>query len=358
MKVGRTTLLVGTGGVGKTSTSAALALASANTGENVACVSLDPARRLADALGLEASTEVVPVEDVQNGRLRTWMPDSRTSVNTLLRTWLPEGDPLLDNLMVKMMGDALGGMHELASLVHLPVTLPEGLDHLVVDTAPGIHALEALGAPQRLRDLFDGPFIKRLIQIFNLVGGQRRRRPRFFGSQRIIDTMSRAFGERMVTQLSELMSGLGRLQPKLLAMAEESNRVLRSESTKVYVVTVPARKPTENALRILSLLESRGFRIGGILLNRMPHPVQPATDTDKSPSELRAILERMRDEAALRVQRAEQAAAFLRRRRADLSVYCLPECTTASPKETVYTLSEVPELQSLVTSLKAVHTAA
>ncbi|MEC8024679.1 MAG: ArsA-related P-loop ATPase [Myxococcota bacterium] len=347
MKVGRTTLLVGTGGVGKTSTSAALALAAAHGGQNVACISLDPARRLADALGLEESTEITAVPNVANGRLRTWMPDSRTSVHTLLSSWLPVGDPLLDNHIVRLMGDALGGMHELASLVHLPMTLPEGLDHLVIDTAPGIHALEALSAPQRVRDLFEGPFIKRLIQLFNIVNSPRRR-SFFFASQRIIDTMSRAFGERLVTQLSDLMSGLGRLQPKFLAMAEESQRILRSPQTKAYVVTVPSKKAAENALRVLKMLESNGFSVAGILVNRTPVSAGLATTDQANSTDAGKILAKMRAEANMRAERADQTVAFLKRCRPRLPLICLPECAEDSPSATVHRLSLEPALVGLV----------
>ena len=343
MNITKTTLLVGSGGVGKTTTSAALAMAGALSGENVACVSLDPARRLADVLGLPESTEVQKVADADPGQLLTWMPDSRTSVQALLDAWLPPDDALRNNHLVRLLGDALGGMHELASLVHLPASVPSDVNHLVVDTAPGVHALEALSAPQRVRDLFDGPFVRRLIQIFSVVGKRRKRRW-FGGSQRIIDALSRAFGEKLTVELADLMMGLGRIQPRILELAKQSQATLRSTSTRAYVVTVPQPKPITSACRIIEMLESTGFRVSGIIVNRTPAAPEPTLVSPAGSPEVESILQGLRSEATHRYATAQAALDRLRHFRPQLPLICLPEFDASNPTAIVRALATDEQL--------------
>ena len=148
-------------------------MAGAQAGQDVACVSLDPARRLADVLDLPESTLVTSVPNVEPGRLLTWMPDSRTSVQALLDAWLPPDDPLRDNHLIRYSAMHCG-MHELASLVHLPASVPrhQSPRRRYRSRRTCIGSIKRTGTNSRL---FDGPFIKRLIQIFSVVESRVKR---------------------------------------------------------------------------------------------------------------------------------------------------------------------------------------
>ena len=332
-------------------------MAGAFGGENVACVSLDPARRLADVLGLPESTNVTPVSDVQPGQLLTWMPDSRTSVQALLDAWLPPGDTLRDNHLIRLMGDALGGMHELASLVHLPASVPSDVNHLVVDTAPGVHALEALSAPERVRDLFDGPIVRRLIKIFSVVGKPRKRR--WFGaSQRMVDALAKAFGERLTIEMADLMTGLGRIQPRILALAKQSEATLRAPTTRAFVVTVPQPKPITSALRIIGMLEQTGFRVSGVIVNRTPMAPEPALISPTQTAEVNDIMQQMREENTHRYAVAQASIERLRKLRPSLPLICLPEFDASNPASIARSLAKHPALLEIAGSAGTVVQAA
>jgi anion-transporting ArsA/GET3 family ATPase len=203
--------------------------------------------------------------------------------------------------------------------------------------------LEALSAPERVRDLFDGPFIKRLIQIFSVVGKSRKRR--WFGaSQRIIDALSRAFGEKLTVELAELMTGLGRIQPRILALAKKSHATLRAPTTQAYVVTVPQPKPVNSALRIISMLEKTGFRVSGVIVNRTPLAPEPTPVGAPQSEELEGILRAMKEESAHKYAIGQSSIERLRTLRPSLPLICLPEFDASRPTSIVRTLALHPSL--------------
>src|SRR5689334_1172100 len=133
----------GGGGVGKTTTSAAIALALAWKGSRTLIVTVDPARRLADAMGTPIGTEVsrVALQDDVPGRLYALMPEPRRAVRLLMEHLFVDEPAALARLLAipafQMVEDALAGIHELVSVILVARAVEEySLDHVIVDTAP------------------------------------------------------------------------------------------------------------------------------------------------------------------------------------------------------------------------------
>ncbi|HQB46917.1 MAG TPA: ArsA-related P-loop ATPase, partial [Polyangiaceae bacterium] len=156
----RLSVCVGGGGVGKTTTSAALALSLAQRKRKTLVITVDPARRLADALGTEVGRHAQPVTlDRAGGMLFARMPDSRMSLDDFV-LWLFE-DPVqrqrvMNNPAYRELGDSLAGVHELITIGLLQTEIDSGhWDEVVLDTAPSRHALAFLTYPSRLLGLLE-----------------------------------------------------------------------------------------------------------------------------------------------------------------------------------------------------------
>jgi len=177
----RVVICCGTGGVGKTTTAAVLALESARRGRNACVVTIDPARRLADALGIEHLTNDPTEIDrnlwadvgtngevaVPGGRLSAMMLDTKSTFDLLVarNAASPEqAKRILDNTFYRNVSGALGGTQEYMAMEKLHQLHDEGdFDLIVVDTPPTRHALDFLDAPKRLTRLLDNRVFRLLM---------------------------------------------------------------------------------------------------------------------------------------------------------------------------------------------------
>ena len=157
-----TTLLItaGSGGVGKTTIAAALALRAACAGQRVAVVTIDPAKRLAQALGLDNLTgtlRAVELDEFQQsgGSLSAMMLDVQTTADLMVKRFAESpaaADRILHNSYYKQFSSAVAGSQEYVALEQVRLLLDEhDFDLVVLDTPPAVHALDFLDAPERLR---------------------------------------------------------------------------------------------------------------------------------------------------------------------------------------------------------------
>jgi anion-transporting ArsA/GET3 family ATPase len=291
----RSDLLVtaGPGGVGKTSTAAALGVAAAREGRRVVVLTVDPARRLADALGLDdgdAADQPHRVELVggvaPGGELWAVMLDAEATFDRLVREQAGgdrQAEAVLGNPVYRAIAGSLSGAQEYMAIERLHQLYTSGeWDLVIVDTPPSRHAIDLLEAPDRLVKFLGHPVYRAL------TAGQRT-------LARITDAAASVFlwavrrlaGPQLVQDVVEFFRSLTHIEGGLRRRAAEVSTLLRSDSTSFVVVTSPRSEAVGEATHLIEALRSRGFPFGGVIAN-LVHPVPESLDS-LAPDELAAL---------------------------------------------------------------------
>lgn len=337
------TVVLGGGGVGKTTTSAALGLAHARAGRRVLVVTVDPARRLADALGVEIGTEACRVE-VGGTTLHARMPDSRQSVDRFAE-WLFEDREALArvraNGMYRELGNSLAGVHELISIAFVDHELGSGLyDEVILDTAPSRHALEFLDYPARLGRMLEARTLEWVAGLARLAGAALDARPDergllSWGKKRVGNLVSHLVGAQAIRDIAALFAEFVPVRERWLTLVRSVERRMRSDSTRYVIVSGPSGSSLDDADYLLGELRARQLMPSEILLNRAVDEIPPwlvALDDAADPA-LAAALVAYRSEFRARVLQTRIA-----RERLDdlgsarLPVHGLPALRTADPR--------------------------
>ncbi len=359
----RLTVSVGGGGVGKTTTSAALALQLARAGARTLVLTVDPARRLADALGVEVGQAAAPVSICPRakGRFFARMPDTRGSMGELME-WVFE-DPaqrerVVSNPAYRELADALAGMHELLTITLLQHEANSGrYDEIVLDTAPSRNALAFLTFPARFLELLEA----KALSWFAAVSGARdggppsSRRGLFaWGRSKVETLFGRIVGLEALRNLSALFAEMVSVRARWAELVRESDRLLRAPSTRYFVVGAPSGGAVSDVLFLLGALERRKVRPTALVLNRSEVGVPPLEREVQALLDARPGLVPAADEAALRAtlqglaleHRARAAAAdgaaraLAARAPRGVPLYRLPFVGPATPPEIVLGLAD------------------
>lgn len=272
----RLTVVVGGGGVGKTTSSAALCLSAARAGKKSLVVTVDPARRLADALGVRVGIESCAVT-VDGVELFARMPDARRSVD-VFADWLFE-DPaarqrVKDNGMYKELGNALAGVHELICIAFVDHELESGrYDEVVLDTAPSRHALEFLDYPSRLGRMLEARTLEWVAALGRIAGATLDDRPEgrglfAWGRRRVAELVGNLVGVHAVRDIANLFGEFVLVRERWLELAERVARRLRSSGTRYVVVTGSGGASLDDAEFLLSELGTRQLKPSAVVLNR------------------------------------------------------------------------------------------
>jgi anion-transporting ArsA/GET3 family ATPase len=268
----------GPGGVGKTSTAAALGVAGALAGRRVVVLTVDPARRLADALGLEPGAgadqphRVGLTGDVADGgELWAVMLDAEATFDRLVREQAGgdrQADAVLGNPVYRAIAGSLSGAQEYMAIERLHQLYSSGeWDLVIVDTPPSRHAIDLLEAPDRLVKFFGHPVYRALTT------GQRT-------LARITDAAASVFlwavrrlaGPQLVQDVLQFFRSLAQIEAGLRKRAAEVSVLLRAETTAFVVVTSPRSEAVGESAHLVEALRSRGFPFGGVVAN-LVHPV-------------------------------------------------------------------------------------
>ena len=320
----RVLVLCGAGGVGKTTTSAALALAAADAGRRVLVLTIDPARRLAQALGIPpgaARPSPVPRDRLDaagvssRGSLDAWMLDPRVVFENLIRRLAtPEtAKAILATSLYHHLTELIAGMQEYTAAEALFELSQSGAyDLIILDTPPSRNALDFLDAPGRLsRFLDDG-----IVQLFlpKEGGGILRRAGRLLGS-----VFLRVFGEQFVAELQVFLGAFSGLFASLRAHTEGVHALLSSERSSFLLVTSPETSALDEALFFRDQILSRKLPFAGFVLNRslalvagLPGPgaVPEAELAAGSRQKLDELVAREREQAALDAALLERLRAL------------------------------------------------
>ncbi|HHH31027.1 MAG TPA: ArsA family ATPase [Polyangiaceae bacterium] len=361
----RVLVCAGGGGVGKTSTSAAIALAAARRGERVLVVTIDPARRLADALGVTLGPNVQAVETSGGGPSATWagellalMPDPRHSMRTFVQ-YLFAGRPkaldrVLGNRMYQVMEDAVPGVHELAALSLVTREMHErGVDLVVIDTAPSRNAVDFITYPKRLADLLGGRAMRWLAQLAhrNFEGGEGDgdMKPR----GRVMKLLEKGLGPA-IHDVGALSAELVGVMDRFIALNEDSSELLLGGRTRYVLVAAPTRAAEDDALFLNERLKKLSVRPAAVILNGTAEPT-PAWDERLRASAvttepMRQALTILADERAQRDKATRATIAALAKIDRKLPPIAIPFLGPAPPREIVEGLAAAltPELEAIL----------
>jgi anion-transporting ArsA/GET3 family ATPase len=310
-------ICAGSGGVGKTTTSAAIALGMAARGGKVAVLTIDPARRLASSLGLaELGNEERRVDAPVDGELWAMMLDAKRTFDQLIEWHAPDErtrDAVLGNRIYQELSNAVAGSQEYMAMEKLHELHQEGrYDLLVLDTPPTRNALDFLDAPRRLSEFIDS----RALQVFTTPG---RLGLKFLGRGTGVafSVMKRATGIDLLQDLGEFFRSFGDMTEGIRERAERVNDLLADSRTAFILVTSPRRDALEEAAYFHHRLMDAGLPFAGVVANRV-HQAGEASDLAELTRLLGEPLARkvMRtyDEERRLAQRDSENLAGLRRR--------------------------------------------
>jgi anion-transporting ArsA/GET3 family ATPase len=267
----RVCVCVGSGGVGKTTTSAAIALGLARQGARVAVITIDPARRLANALGLsELPNEPHRVALDAPGELWAMMLDvKRTFDDVIARLATDETarDQVLENRIYRELSTAVAGSQEFTAIAKLhDLDRDPRFDVLVLDTPPSRNALDFLDAPDRLTDFLEGRALKVLLRPAGLGARVVGR-----STSAVFHVLGRATGTDLLADLSSFFRSLSGMTDGFRERARRVKALLADQGTAFLLVTSPEREPIDEALFLAGRLRGAGLALGGVVVNRMHH---------------------------------------------------------------------------------------
>ena len=275
----RIVVCCGSGGVGKTTTSAALAVRAADRGRRVAVLTIDPARRLAQALGLiELGNEpgrIAGVPDAAgDGELHAMMLDMRRTFDEMVRTHsTPDrAAAILANPFYQTISSSFSGTQEYMAMEKLGQLSASGRwDLIVVDTPPSRSALDFLDAPQRMSTFLDGRMI-RLLSSPARAGGRSLRKVLGAGFSLFTKAVSTILGGQLLADASAFVQAFDTMFGGFRERATATYALLRSPGTAFVVVAAPEPDALREAAYFVDRLRTDGMPLAGLVLNRT-HPV-------------------------------------------------------------------------------------
>jgi anion-transporting ArsA/GET3 family ATPase len=275
----RVCVCVGAGGVGKTTTAAALGLGLARRGRRVAVLTIDPAKRLAGAMGLEGlSSEPHPIDPallaahgiVLEGELSAMTLDVKGTFDALVQRLAPDRESyerVLDNSIYHELSTAVAGSQEYTAMAKLyELTREHHFDVVVLDTPPSRHALDFLDAPARLVRFIDG----RALKIFLAPGGSATRLLGR-GTGLVLALFARLTGVDLFREVSAFFGSIGELTEGFAERARGVEELMRDPATAFLLLSTPEPEPAREALFLAEQLAGAHLARTGVILNRV-HP--------------------------------------------------------------------------------------
>jgi anion-transporting ArsA/GET3 family ATPase len=266
----------GPGGVGKTTTAAALAMAAASAGRRTIVVTVDPARRLADTLGIDASRADEPHRVPHTGELWAQMLDAQATFDRMIldRTGDPErAEAILCNPVYRSISGSLSGAQEYMAIERLHQLSTSGeWDLIVIDTPPSRHAIDLLGAPDRLVSFFGHPVYRALT-----APGRRAARLTNAGASAFLWAIRRLAGPQIVEDTVEFFRALAGIEAGLRERAAETAAELRSERTAFVLVSSPRAEAIDEAVALADALHDGGYPLAATVVN-LVHPTPAPLD--------------------------------------------------------------------------------
>ena len=318
----RVVVTVGSGGVGKPTTAAAMAVHAAMQGRKVLCLTIDPARRLANSLGLDEMTtseQDVPDELFRNhglecrGALSAMMLDTKRTFDALVEKYASDEearDRILQNQIYQYVASSLAGTQEYMAMEKLhEVRKDPKWDLVVLDTPPTASAIDFLTAPERLIDAIDSPAMRWFLQVFEGAGKEA------FGlvgrgATVLLKGIGKITGLEFLEKVAEFVSGINDLFGGFKERAEQVSDALRSPEVAFVLVTSPDPLAIGEARFFSDKLEAAGMNREGIIVNQVHTLIdEPDIPVGQQIEALRAVMPASIDAADIHPRMSEALGA-------------------------------------------------
>ena len=268
----------GSGGVGKTTTSASLALRAAERGRKVVVLTIDPARRLAQALGIEqldnTPRPVVGVESAGEGRLDAMMLDMKRTFDEVVESQAsPEkARQILDNPFYIALSSSFAGTQEYMAMeklgqLHRDARRDGTYDLIVVDTPPSRSALDFLDAPERLSSFLDGRFIRLL-----LAPARGPAKLMTAGLSMVTNALTKVLGAQVLRDMQTFVAAFDTLFGGFRQRAQKTFQLLQADGTAFLVVAAPEADAMREAAYFVERLSEDRMPLAGLVVNRATQP--------------------------------------------------------------------------------------
>jgi anion-transporting ArsA/GET3 family ATPase len=297
----RVCICAGSGGVGKTTTSAAIAAGMAARGKKVAVLTIDPAKRLADSLGLpelgNTERQVDPelfercgVEVAEGGELWAMMLDAKATFDEVVRNHAPDAatrDRILSNRIYQQLSAALAGSQEYMAMEKLfEIHAEDRYDLLVLDTPPSRNALDFLDAPRRLTQFIEG----RALQVFMMPTGLGMK---LFGrgTSMMFGILRRITGVDLLEELAEFFQAFSGMVGGFRERARRVDELLSAPESSFLVVCAPQGEPISEAVYFHRKLIEAKMPFGGVIVNKVQYEGRLPDEAEAQLPELEDLLE-------------------------------------------------------------------
>ncbi len=280
----RVVIAVGAGGVGKTTTAAALGVAAARAGKRVLCLTIDPAKRLAESLGLrEMTTEAAVVDAARfeaagapmKGRLTVMMLDTKRTFDDLVRRFSSTPDKaerLLNNKLYKYVSTSLAGTQEYMAMEKLiAVRGSDEYDLIVLDTPPTTNALDFLDAPDKLIDALDSSTLKWFVDAFQTTG-KLSLNLLARGAAVVLRGIGKLTGGGFLEDMAEFITELNDLFGGFRQRAAAVHEALRARDVTFVLVTSPEPMSVREVVYFSDRLREHEMPRGALVVNRVHVP--------------------------------------------------------------------------------------
>jgi anion-transporting ArsA/GET3 family ATPase len=326
----------GSGGVGKTTTSAALALAAAEAGRRVVVLTIDPARRLAQSLGLEELDNEPRKVEIPGipGELHAMMLDmKRTFDDIVVSHSTPErAEQILANPFYQTLSSSFSGTQEYMAMEKLgQLRASDTWDLIIVDTPPSRSALDFLDAPNRMSRFLDGTMI-RLLTAPARAGGRAGFKFASAGLMFFSRIISKVLGGQLLRDISAFVSALDTMFGGFRERATATYELLRRPGTWFVVVATPEPDALREASYFVDRLSSEGMPLAGLVLNRTHPPASTRLSATRAETAAEAAAETGNGDpavalaaGALRVHAERMTLAAREQRLADRFTSAHPE---------------------------------
>lgn len=269
----RIVVCCGAGGVGKTTTAAALGVRAAERGRRVVVLTIDPAKRLAQSMGIDAldnsPRRVAGIEG--SGELYAMMLDMKRTFDEIVEAHADadRARAILENPFYQSLSAGFAGTQEYMAMEKLgQLRARDSWDLIVVDTPPSRSALDFLDAPKRLGSFLDGRFI-RMLTAPAKAGGRAGMKFLNVGMSMMTGTLGKLLGSSLLRDVQTFVAAMDTLFGGFRTRAEATYRLLQAPGTAFLVVATPERDALREAAYFVERLEADRMPLAGLVLNRV-----------------------------------------------------------------------------------------